>query len=322
MLVTRSVYCLDIDNVMKYSFLLFVCLIPLSICAQSTTYYSKSGEPASKRNCHYYAKREGIKHGRDTVVTYYCSNDALRSVQPLDYRGNPAGITLFYFENGTMSSRTNYNDVSGGHRREEWYPNGKRQREVIYERDSSTPKLINYWDSTGNQMVLNGNGFCRCVSAIPDDGYLVEWGKVVEGERDSVWVGVRNGKDYYNETYGRGELVSGISFDDEGKSYTYSAIQEIADPPNGMKAFLTFVGENVQYPKRARKLGIEGKVFVAFVVEKNGLLSEIEVEKGIDKECDMEAVRVIMLSKQWSPGRQRGQAVRQKMVLPLTFKLR
>jgi protein TonB len=68
-------------------------------------------------------------------------------------------------------------------------------------------------------------------------------------------------------------------------------------------------------------MGIEGKVFVEFVINRDGSVTEVRAIKGIGAGCDEEAVRVIQNSPKWNPGKQRGKPVRQRMVLPVTFRL-
>ena len=68
-------------------------------------------------------------------------------------------------------------------------------------------------------------------------------------------------------------------------------------------------------------MGIEGKAFVQFVVDKDGTLTEVQAVKGIGAGCDEEAVRVIQGAPKWKPGKQRGRAVKVRMILPITFKL-
>lgn len=92
-------------------------------------------------------------------------------------------------------------------------------------------------------------------------------------------------------------------------------------PIGGMKAFYEFVGKNLKYPGRATRMNIEGRVFIEFVVEKDGSLTDIKVAKGIGAGCDEEALRVISQAPDWNPGKQRGRAVRVRMVMPIVFKL-
>jgi len=88
-----------------------------------------------------------------------------------------------------------------------------------------------------------------------------------------------------------------------------------------MGAFYEYVSKNLKYPSQARRMGVEGKVFVQFVVDKDGSISQVQSIKGIGAGCDEEAVRVLQNAPKWKPGKQRGRPVRVRMVLPITFKL-
>ena len=96
---------------------------------------------------------------------------------------------------------------------------------------------------------------------------------------------------------------------------------ETATPKGGMQAFYEYVGKKLKYPAQARRMGIEGRVFVEFVVGKDGTLQDVTVIKGIGSGCDEEAIRVLKLSPRWEPAKQRGKAVKQRIVLPIVFKL-
>ncbi len=91
--------------------------------------------------------------------------------------------------------------------------------------------------------------------------------------------------------------------------------------PGGIDEFYRYLGQTVEYPKQAIRRGVSGKVFVEFVVDKDGSLSQLRVAKGIGAGCDEEALRVIRNSPRWNPGKQRGRAVRVRMVVPITFRL-
>jgi len=101
----------------------------------------------------------------------------------------------------------------------------------------------------------------------------------------------------------------------------FTIVEEPAAPKGGMPAFYKYVGEKVKYPAQARRMGIEGKVFVEFVIGKDGSISEVRAVKGIGAGCDEEAVRIVQGAPSWTPGKQRGKPVKQRMVLPITFKL-
>lgn len=108
---------------------------------------------------------------------------------------------------------------------------------------------------------------------------------------------------------------------EESAEEIFTIVQEQPSPVGGMKAFYDFVFENLKYPAKASRMGIEGRVFVEFVVERDGSLTDIKVAKGIGGGCDEEAVRVISEAPKWNPGKQRGKAVRVRMIMPIMFKL-
>ena len=98
----------------------------------------------------------------------------------------------------------------------------------------------------------------------------------------------------------------------------------VESPPKfegGQDIFLQFIQKNLIYPKKARRMGIEGKVFVKVVVEKDGSISNAQVVKGIGSGCDNEALRVLKNSPRWIPGKQRGRPVRVSMTIPIKFEL-
>ncbi|MEQ9285714.1 MAG: energy transducer TonB [Cyclobacteriaceae bacterium] len=101
----------------------------------------------------------------------------------------------------------------------------------------------------------------------------------------------------------------------------FDIVEDQPAPPGGMGAFYKFVGKSMKYPNQARRMGIEGRVFVQFVVDKDGTLTDIKAVKGIGAGCDEEAVRVLKSAPKWKPGKQRGRPVKVRMILPITFKL-
>ena len=101
----------------------------------------------------------------------------------------------------------------------------------------------------------------------------------------------------------------------------FITLEEGAIPDGGWDSFYKAMAKNLKYPSQARRMNVEGKVFVQFVVERDGSLTDVKVVKGIGAGCDEEAERVIKESKKWNAGKQRGRPVRQRMVIPITFKL-
>ena len=98
-------------------------------------------------------------------------------------------------------------------------------------------------------------------------------------------------------------------------------VEETATPQGGMAAFYRHIGSSLRYPAEATRLGVEGKVFVEFVINRDGTVSDAHVVRSIGAGCDEEAVRIVMSSPPWNPGKQRGKPVRQLYTLPVQFKL-
>ena len=91
--------------------------------------------------------------------------------------------------------------------------------------------------------------------------------------------------------------------------------------PGGDDAMLKFIQQNLKYPPRARRMGIEGRVFIKAVIEKDGAISNAAVMKGIGAGCDEEALQIIRSFPRWIPGKQRGKPVRVRMTFPIKFRL-
>ena len=91
--------------------------------------------------------------------------------------------------------------------------------------------------------------------------------------------------------------------------------------PGGEKKMLEYVAKNVKYPQLAKEVGTQGRVFVSFVVEKDGSITNVTILRGIGSGCDEEAMRVVKSMPKWNPGLQCGRAVRVSCNLPINFKL-
>lgn len=101
----------------------------------------------------------------------------------------------------------------------------------------------------------------------------------------------------------------------------FTVVETTPQFKGGEQALYKYLGENIKYPEEAQKNNIEGRVYVQFVVEKNGELTGFKVLKGIGNGCDEEAIRVVATMPNWIPGIQRGQAVRVQFNLPIRFML-
>jgi len=118
--------------------------------------------------------------------------------------------------------------------------------------------------------------------------------------------------------------VENNNVEDESESDEDQIFVFIEDNPEfvgGDKARIKFIQENIVYPQKAIESEVQGTVFLTFVVEKDGSLTNVKVLRGIGGGCDEEAIRVIKSMPKWKPGKQRGKAVRAQYNLPIKFHL-
>jgi len=117
------------------------------------------------------------------------------------------------------------------------------------------------------------------------------------------------------------EIITEEAPEEEDVDQVFTIVEQQAEFKGGMRKFYEYVGKKMKYPSQARRMGIEGKVFVQFVVERDGSITDVQAIRGIGAGCDEEAIKVIRESPKWNPGKQRGRAVRVRRVIPITFRL-
>ena len=101
----------------------------------------------------------------------------------------------------------------------------------------------------------------------------------------------------------------------------FVAVEQPAEFPGGQAALMKWLSQNIRYPEAAQQNDIQGRVVVKFVVEKDGSVKNAEIVRGVDKDLDREALRVVNKMPKWQPGKNNGVAVRSYFNLPVTFKL-
>lgn len=101
----------------------------------------------------------------------------------------------------------------------------------------------------------------------------------------------------------------------------FNMVEQMPSFPGGDVALMKYLKDNIKYPTIAAETGTQGKVYLQFVVEKDGSITDVQVVRGVDPYLDKEASRVIKAMPKWTPGKQNGKAVRVKYTVPVTFKL-
>lgn len=123
-----------------------------------------------------------------------------------------------------------------------------------------------------------------------------------------------NGKDI-------AELNDVIVKSTEGDRKPYTLVEQMPQFPGGEKVLMEYIAENLHYPTISAENGVQGKVYIRFVVSAKGIVEEVEVLRSLDSYCDKEAMRVIATLPQWIPGKQNGRNVPVYYTLPIVFKL-
>jgi TonB family protein len=101
----------------------------------------------------------------------------------------------------------------------------------------------------------------------------------------------------------------------------FDVVEQMPEFPGGQEAMMQFLRQEVKYPKEAEEKGLQGRVVVRYIIEKDGSISEVEIAKSVNEYLDAEAIRVVNAMPKWKPGKQKGEPVRVKFTIPITFRL-
>lgn len=228
------------------------------------------------------------------------------------------GEFVFYYENGSKKAVTNYMKSRPNGKNSEWYENGnkKLEREYIEDEKKRTTqiKINQFWDTNGVQKVVDGNGFFE------DQGESEsEKGEIKNGLKEGPWEGSSTKfSSNFKENYINGKLISGKSIDKNGKTYNYTEAEVAPEPKNGIMDFYKFIAKNYKIPNYLPK-GVRGKVYITFVVNKDGKIVEPRILKDLGFGTGQEAERVITAYDGFTSGEQRGQKVRCTYSIPISI---
>ena len=115
--------------------------------------------------------------------------------------------------------------------------------------------------------------------------------------------------------------TSAMAQSDDVDDAVFVVVEKSPEFPGGNDSLYAFIGRNIKYPEAAKKNKIEGRVFVTFVIEKDGQVSSAKILRDIGGGCGEEALRVVNSMPKWKPGTQRGNPVRVQFNLPIMFQL-
>jgi|GEM_PF-1449882 len=207
-----------------------------------------------------------------------------------------------YYMSGQVRQTSPYLSVSTGHSTglvEGWHENGKKMFELSIN-NGQPEGLFQEWYENGN--VKSKVNYTN---------------NLLNGE--AVWY-YPDGKIRRNTTFQQGDAISSQCFSENGTTeLCQKPFFKTPSYPGGIKKLLAYLQKNLVYPKKARQTGIQGKVYISFLIDKEGQVRDAFVLKGLSPDLDTEALRVVNAMPGWEPGFSYEEPVNTSYVLPIYF---
>lgn len=313
---------------MKYWALLYLTIFSweYSVAQQDTIFFDKKWNQTIREKSEYFRIETPLPTELELVQVedYYSTGQIqMRGYFSHSRSEIKQGHFVFYYKNGNKSSEGNFEKNQCVGVWTYWYENGVKKELRSYKLPEAgqyrmaSGRTIHLWDSTGFQLVKNGTGSYE--QTYVEQGFKTK-GELVGSKKEGEWIGEYiDGGLYFKEKYQNDELISGVSYDSLGHEYHYNELDVQPEPIGGIYKFYQYISKHLKYPMAARRSNIQGKVFVQFFIDENGKTVDFEVVKGIGGGCDEAAIKAFEGSPDWTPGVQRGQRVRVKMIMPINF---
>lgn len=223
------------------------------------------------------------------------------------YQNNrPLGEASYYYDNGQLKKQVNYLNPPKEYR--------------VFSHHNLFVELINYYDSLGNILIDNGNGFLR----IDHEKGLYDEGSYTNKLKHGQWKGIfiaRSNPANYEEVYENGKLISGISTDEKGEKHSYTVERIEPEYPGGLNAIYKFIANEFKYPVDAQKQNVRGRVLIKFVINSEGKITNASIAQDIGYGCGEEGLRVVNRLKKWKPGVLKGIPINVEYTLPIQLNL-
>jgi TonB family protein len=279
---------------------LYCLLFVFSVQAQKRTniveYFDKDWKATSDTTIAQFYRTIDEVNGIYIVKDFFWS-DTLQMIAECSSTSpklNFDGKAKWYFSNGRMQKEAFYEKNSPRGVMKTYYENGTLHSVQIYGKDKYS--FCQYWNSEGVPMLVNGTGF------------------VIEETSDFMYASHREVKD--------STVVASYSISKINQDTLYVLCDKAAAYKGGQKKLYKGLSEVFRYPAEARRFGIEGRVFVQFVVNEQGQTTDVKVIKGLGYGCDEAAMDAISKQNKWIPANHKGKPVKSTMVIPMAFKLK
>lgn len=305
-----------------FLYLIFTSVLVGQESDDKIIYLDSLNREVAKENHYYYKVIKDYNQEKSEYKFYkhFKSGEIYQEGQTTSKeKDDLTGEIIFYHKNGNKENATFFKNGRPLGKAQIWYENGNIKEEGEFlDFEWSTGKsykIIHYWDENNNQKVIDGNG-----TYTKTDIYSTETGALKNGYKDGVWKGQGKKQIYsYIENYKEGVFVSGVTTESDGTTHKYTELEIKPEPKKGIQHFYNYIAKNFTYTRASLRNKVKGKIIIQFVVDKEGVIVEPKIIKGLGYGLDEEAIRVLISYDKWTPAFQKGRKVRCSYLLPLTL---
>ncbi|WP_281297327.1 energy transducer TonB [Flavobacterium limnophilum] len=313
---------------MKTTLLTTILLVPIALFSQiiEPTRYNLDSlhYPTNNKDYKYIRVVENYKNQPNLFIftEYYKSGRTLSMKAISTNKDEPKfeGSRIDYYEDGNKKRETNYRNNQINGKQVEWYKNQNKKSEKEIKTDLktliTTTQIFQYWNENNEQKVIDGNGFYE-----ENNKGTTEKGEIKNGRKQGIWTGkTKLTNSTYTETYENGELISGVSIDNNNIEHPYQVLFTKPEYKEGMAAFYQFIGKNYRVPYGVQsKPGEKPTLIAFFIVDTDGKIIDIKIAKDLGLGTGKEAIRVLKKAPNWIPGTYRGILAKASYTLPIAI---
>lgn len=299
-----------------------VCLSQLS-ANDKKIYLDSLWNEVTEENHEFYriVKDYHIIQKEYKICDYYKDN-ILKTTATVSKRNNGSyvGNKTSYYRNGNKKNITNYVKGDPLGKIIDYYENGNLKEEGEntgnYDEPGKYYKLLQFWDENKNHLVIDGNGIYFF-----SDNEFSSQGEYKNGYKNGFFE-VKNLKKNisFKEKYENGKFIKGIRTSPDNTKSKYFVIERKSYPKRGMQDLYNYIGENFNKSKESIINNIQGNIYVHFVVDRDGKITNPIILKGLGYGLDEEAIRLLLKYGDWIPGERRGKKVSCLFTIPIEIK--
>lgn len=241
-------------------------------------------------------------------------DEKIKSIGQYSSIGQKTGEWISTYEDGKIFSKCNYNGNVKLDGKLTLDPTVKPTITFLKESEFSGKKVL----FSGEQVYYYKNGNIMLKYNYDDNGKLIEYQEYDENGNSKT---IKKSNSVVQTETNSMPIGSSNKFDISQTDEVFSTVEQMPSFPGGVNNLYKFLRENIQYPPYCRESDIQGKVFISFIVNKDGSLSDIQVQKSVYKALDDEALRIVRSMPNWQAGMQSGKPVRVKYNIPILFSL-